>query len=72
MDTDLCGVPREVSSGISGFAGVDMTLETRKPGTMPDKPLSCEPLVEILKRKMKGEKGIARKWIKCKLRELTR
>jgi hypothetical protein len=50
-----------------------MTAEKIRPiGKMPDKPLSCEPLVEILKRKMNGEKGIARNWLRCKIKELTR
>lgn len=47
-------------------------MNPRPVGKMPDKPLSCEPLVEILKRKIKGEKGIARKWLRCKIKELTR
>jgi hypothetical protein len=39
---------------------------------MSDEPLSVEPLVEILKRKLKGEKGIARKWLKAKIKQLTK
>jgi hypothetical protein len=39
---------------------------------VPDEPLSVEPLVEILKRKLKGEKGIARKWLKLKIKQLTK
>ena len=40
-------------------------------GEMPDKPLPCEPLLSILRKKLKGERGIARKWIKCKIKEIT-
>ena len=47
-----------------------MTDKVRPIGKMPTKPLSCEPLVEILKRKMNGEKGIARKWLRCKIKQL--
>lgn len=47
-----------------------MIDKVRPIGKMPIKPLSCEPLVEILKRKMRGEKGIARKWIRCKIKQL--
>jgi hypothetical protein len=49
-----------------------MTDKIRPIGKMPTKPLSCEPLVEILRRKMNGEKGIARKWLRCKLKQLTK
>jgi len=52
--------------------GEEGMSDTRKAGKMPDKPLSCEPLVEILKRKLNGERGIARKWLRCRIRELTK
>ena len=48
-----------------------MTIPIRPAGKMPDDPLPCEPLLSILKKKLKGERGIARKWIKCKIRQIT-
>jgi hypothetical protein len=40
---------------------------------MPDKPLPCTPLIEVLEEKLKTHKrGVLRKWLKCKIRELTR
>jgi hypothetical protein len=47
-----------------------MGMNVKSPGKMPDKPLRCEELVDILKRKLKGEKGIARKWLRCKIKQL--
>jgi hypothetical protein len=38
---------------------------------VPDEPLSVEPLVDILRRKLRGEKGIARKWLKNKIKQIT-
>lgn len=49
-----------------------MIDKVRPAGKMPDKPLSCEPLVDILKRKLHGEKGIARKWLRCKIKQLDK
>jgi hypothetical protein len=53
-----------------------MTDKIRPAGKMPDKPLSCDILVEIWRQKLNGEKkflsGETRKWLRCKIKELTR
>ena len=50
-----------------------MTVDKVRPiGKMPTKPMSCVPLIEILERKLKGEKGIARKWLRCKIKQLSK
>ena len=43
----------------------------QKVGKFPKKKMSCKPLVDVLKEKLKHPQDhIVRKWIKCKLREL--
>jgi hypothetical protein len=45
--------------------------EYKEPVKMKDKKMSCLPLVKVLEEKLRTHrKGILRKWIKCKIREL--
>ena len=54
-----------------------MTVDkARPPGKMPTKPLSCDVLIEIWRQKLNGEKkmlsGETRKWLRCKLKQLSK
>jgi hypothetical protein len=50
-----------------------MNSKKTKVEGMPNKPLPCDDLIDVLKEKLKTQKkGIIRKWIKCKIKELTR
>jgi hypothetical protein len=50
-----------------------VTDKIRPAGKMPTKPIGCQTLIEVLEEKLKThKKGVIRKWIRCRLKQLSK